>query len=351
MSRPIPFSREELRWRNDAARPLIRAAIALARSKRMERGSPEAIARAMWEDDATSHAVTRAVTQPATTTTSGWAEDLAVTALSDLLVAGLGPASASGAVFARSTQLRFVENTIMLPGIAPSANNVGFVAQNAVVPTLQLDLSAVSTLSRRKLVANFVVTSEMLRASYAEALVRAVITESINLAVDKILFDANYATSIRPAGVLAGLTATSAASAGVDAKATDLATLSGAVAAVSGEHIFVTDSATWARVAYGPALQRTVPIFASSAVSAKQLICIGVGAFVVINGEPRLELAPDGTLVMDTAAGQITDGSGTPSSNVRSLWQTDSVGLRLRVDINWGPRVNGAIAFINSVNW
>jgi hypothetical protein len=323
----------------------------LARSKRLEPRTPETIAKSMWGDDAATHAVTRAATQPATTTGTGWADDLAISALSDLLISGLGPASASGAVFARCQQLRFVENTIMVPGIASAANNVAFIAQNAVVPTLQIDLSAVSMVSRRKLVSNFVFTAEMLRASYAESLARAAITESVNLAIDKILFDANPATSIRPAGVLAGITATAAAAAGVDAKAADLGALSGAVAAVSGEHIFITDPATWGRLAYGPALQRTVPIYASSAVTPKMLICVGVGAFVVVNGAPRLELAPDATLVMDTAAGQITDGGGTPSANVRSLWQSDCVAVRLTCDINWAPRTSGAVAYINSVNW
>jgi hypothetical protein len=132
-------------------------------------------------------------------------------------------------VFSRATQLRFVENAIMIPGIAPSANNVGFLGENAVIPVVQFDLSAASTLSRRKLSAIFVFTSEMLRASNAEAMARAVIVESLSLALDKILFDSNPATAVRPGGVLAGVAATAAASAGVDAKTTDLAALSGAV--------------------------------------------------------------------------------------------------------------------------
>lgn len=313
---------------------------------------PETVAKELWPGDRDTVAVTRAVTNAATTTASGWASDLVVTAMSDLLVSGLGPASASGAVFARAQQLRFTENSVLLPGIAPSANNVNFVGENAVIPVIQFDLSGVSTLTRRKLSAIIPFTSEMLRSPQAEELARAVIIESLNLAIDKVLFDATPATNIRPAGLLAGVTATAAAGAGVDAKTSDLATLAGAVASVSGDHVFISDPATVGRVIYGPALQTEVPIFASSAVTAKQLICVGVGAMVVISGAPQLELASEGTLVMDTAAVAISTG-GTIAANqdIRSLWQSDCVAVRLLCDINWGLRASGAVAWINSVNW
>src|SRR5262249_4574387 len=79
--------------------------------------------------------------------------------------------------------------------------------------------------------------------------------------------------------------------------------------------------------------------------------CRGISHADVTFREPRLELVSDATLVMDTAPGQITDGSGTPSANVRSLFQCDAPGVRLTCDLNWGMRADGAVQWIGAVNW
>jgi hypothetical protein len=341
---------ESSRSTTGSADLLIRAAIATARSKRIGGQTPEQIAKEMWPGDRDVVGVTRSTTQA--TTTTGVGADLAVTALSDLLISGLGPSSASGAVFSRATQLRFVENSILIPGIAPQAANVSFIGEGSPIPVVQFDLSNVSTISRKKLSAIFAFTNEMLRSSYAESLARAVITESLNLAIDSVLFGASFATSIQPAGLRAGVTATAAASAGANAQQTDLAALSGAVASVSQQHVFISDAQTAAKCAYGPATANPVPIFASNAVPAKMLICCGVSALVLVTGAPTLETASDGTVIMDSAAAAFaTGGTIAASSDIRSLWQADSAAVRLTADVVWGLRASSAVQWINSVNW
>jgi hypothetical protein len=36
---------------------------------------------------------------------------------------------------------------------------------------------------------------------------------------------------------------------------------------------------------------------------------------------------------------------------VRSLWQTDTLGIRMLLDINWAMRRTGVIAWTQSVTW
>jgi hypothetical protein len=43
--------------------------------------------------------------------------------------------------------------------------------------------------------------------------------------------------------------------------------------------------------------------------------------------------------------------NGGPASPVRSLWQTDSLGLRLILPVTWCMRRPGMVASVSGVNW
>jgi hypothetical protein len=55
----------------------------------------------------------------------------------------------------------------------------------------------------------------------------------------------------------------------------------------------------------------------------------------------------------DTTPLPIVGPGGTPvtANPVRSLWQTDSLGLRLILNMNWALRRTGMVAVINGVTW
>jgi hypothetical protein len=36
---------------------------------------------------------------------------------------------------------------------------------------------------------------------------------------------------------------------------------------------------------------------------------------------------------------------------VRSLWQTDTIGVRMLLDLNWGMRRTGVIAWTQTMTW
>jgi hypothetical protein len=76
------------------------------------------------------------------------------------------------------------------------------------------------------------------------------------------------------------------------------------------------------------------------------MFCALVGAI----GEAEILASRQSVLHMETAPLPIVDG-GTPTAPVRSLYQTDSIGLKLRVELAWGLRANGAIAWTQGVTW
>ena len=55
----------------------------------------------------------------------------------------------------------------------------------------------------------------------------------------------------------------------------------------------------------------------------------------------------------DTAPTQIGT-VGTPNvvaAPARSLWQTDTIGVRMLLDINWGMRRTGVVAWTQTMTW
>jgi hypothetical protein len=99
---------------------------------------------------------------------------------------------------------------------------------------------------------------------------------------------------------------------------------------------------------------RGVPIIDSGTVPAKTVILVDAADFVVVGGEaPRFEISDQATLHMeDTAPADLVAGSpGTVASPQRSLFQTDSLALRMIMPLNWTQRRAGTIAWVQNVTW
>jgi hypothetical protein len=69
---------------------------------------------------------------------------------------------------------------------------------------------------------------------------------------------------------------------------------------------------------------------------------------------PRLEISDQATLHMeDTTPADIVSGTGsagTPATPVKSMWQTDSLALRLIMMMNWIMR-RPVVAWMPNVLW
>jgi hypothetical protein len=48
---------------------------------------------------------------------------------------------------------------------------------------------------------------------------------------------------------------------------------------------------------------------------------------------------------------EFVTGAGAVASPVRSLWQTDTVGIRAILRCAWALRATGAVAWLQSATW
>jgi hypothetical protein len=44
-------------------------------------------------------------------------------------------------------------------------------------------------------------------------------------------------------------------------------------------------------------------------------------------------------------------GSGVLATPTRSLWQTDTIGVRMTLDVTWAMRRTGMVNFISGITW
>jgi hypothetical protein len=315
------------------------------------RGSPAEIAGRLWPTDAI---VLRAVSAPAMTTVTGWAAELARKIVTDGLAA-MGPAAAGAAVLRQSLVLTWDGNgLISVPGLVAGAGNAGFVAEGSPIPVRQLTSSA-ALLSPHKLAAIGVLTREMMEGSNAEALIGDVLMRSASAALDVALFGSAAATAAAPAGLRNGIAALtpSAATDMSQAFYSDIAALINATAVVSGggPYIFVGGPGLVAQMIMRFLLQantldQTNIIALESVAMGNDLMCVATNSLVAaLSPDPVIETANAGELHMNDTPLAIVNG-GAPAAPARSLYQTDSIALKMRWPVSWALRDPRGVAWL-----
>jgi hypothetical protein len=293
--------------------------------------------------------LTRAASAPAMTTVAGWAAELAQKVVNDGL-AGMGPSAAGAQLLLQSVVLLFDgHGLISAPGFVAGAGNAGFVAEGAPIPVRQLAASA-ALLQPYKLGAISVLTREMIVSSNAEVLIGDTLMRAASAALDVALFGNAAATAAAPAGLRNGVTATppSASTDALQAFYEDCATLINAVSVVGGNGPFVLIGSPGriAAMIMRFVLQAgNVTVIASNAVG-NDLLCIAPAALVAaVNPEPEIEASTAAELHMNDTPLPIVNG-GAPASPARSLFQTDSVALKMRWPVSWVLRDPRAVAWL-----
>jgi Phage capsid family len=360
-SRRLPLVPEDLKSR--PSDHLCRALLAVALCHLDETaGSVEAVARRLWPDDpATMRLITRAASSPADTLTPGWAAELAQSALVDLIQT-LGPTYCAGELFRRAMALRFgTSAAINVPGIVASANDAAWVAQGAPMPVRQLSVGTGAQLVPKTLRTGFVVTRELLEHSTpnAERMIRAQVSESIGCALDAAVFDAAASSATRPAGLRNGVSATTAATGGGDAAMLqDLGALAAAVAAVGGLNIaFVASPGEAVAIALraGADFNARFAVFASGGLAAGMVMAVALPALAsAIDPAVRFDVAREAAAHMEDTSPLQLGTSGSPNvvaAPTRSLWQSDCIGMRLRLEASWGLRASGSVSWLQSATW
>jgi hypothetical protein len=189
------------------------------------------------------------------------------------------------------------------------------------------------------------------------------------------LLDNNPATAIRPAGLrngVSGLTAT--AGGGYNALIGDIKALTGALLTATAGNVrkgvFLmnpqqTLSISLTQPPYaatglfpfadeiGNGRLRTFSVIESANVPLGMVIALDAADFVSAGSEsPRFEVSDQATLHFDDTSPQdITGGTPSPAVPVRSMFQTDSMALRLVWPMNWLLRRTGMVSWVSSVTW
>jgi HK97 family phage prohead protease len=321
--------------------------------------------------------VLRAPSAPAMTTVTGWAAELVQTRWEGLMPLLLAQ-SIMPRLAAKGLSLSFgATGRIIIPTRSRTPSLAGsFVGEGLAIPVRQGAFTS-QTLTPKKLAVISTWTREMSDHSTPaiEGLIREAIQQDTSVAIDTVLIDANPATVIRPAGLLNGVTVTTAtAGGGLAALIGDIkALITALVTSTYGNlrsPVFLMNPGDVLSASLASAVNtgifpfrdevrggtlNTVPIIDSATVPAKTVILIDAADFVVIGGEaPRLELSDQATLHMEDTSPADLVGTGTPgtvASPQRSLFQTDSIALRMVLPLNWVQRRTGTVAWTQNVTW
>lgn len=339
------------------------------------------LTRALYGDDEPLKAVvdwqTRAASAAALTTVTGWAKELAqsvVGGVMDLLM----PASIFGPLSSRGLALGFGRNAkIIIPTRSRTPTIAGsFVGEGLPIPVRQGAFTSLS-LTPMKMAVITVWTRELDEHSIPaiEGLLRDAVASDTAVAIDSILLDANAATTIRPAGILNGVSGLTPTTGGGFAALTgDIKQLSGALLTGTLGNVRnpvwlmnpqQVNSAAFAiatgagvfpfREEIGQGRLGGWPIIQSGTVPAGTVIVIDAADFVSVTGDgPRFEISDQATLHMEDTAPTDISTTGTPAVvafPVKNMFQTDMLALRMIMPLTWAIRRTGTVAWVAGVTW
>lgn len=303
-----------------------------------------------------------------TTTGSHWADDLVQTAYFGFLQA-LMPYSVFPALLSKGLSLQFDQwGTLKLPGRSAGTAGGGFRAEGSPIRVGKLTTFSADLVPKNMgVIVPF--TKELAKRSTPaiEGIVRQAILEDTAKVLDPVLLDATAVSTARPAGLLNGISAVGTGFAGGDYQAVreDLkALLAPFVTADGVDNIVVIMNPTQGlslSMMEGPVgdpnwlerIKERVTFIESTNATAGRLIALRASDFAGAGGNPDFDVSEQATIHMeDTTPLEIVSGTGPITADpVRSLWQTNSIGVRMLMDVSWVMRRSGMVQWINGTSW
>lgn len=208
-----------------------------------------------------------------------------------------------------------------------------------------------------------------------EGLLRQAVLEDTAIALDTVLLDANAATAIRPPGLRwyqAAITA-SVASPGYAAFVSDYRALMGALITLTAGNVrkpaMIVNSKQVLELETMQPPNAAAPLWPlapqieagrvgraalmkSTSMPANMVMMVDAADFTTAGAEgPRMEISDQATLHFeDTAPADITGGTPSPATPVKSMWQTNSLALQLVMPLNWIMR-RPVVAWMTGTSW
>jgi hypothetical protein len=94
------------------------------------------------------------------------------------------------------------------------------------------------------------------------------------------------------------------------------------------------------------------PILTSASLAARTVIAVAAAAIVsATDGAPQIDARSETALHLADPAAEIVTAGGSRATPVGSVFQTDSIALRMRLPIAWALRDARGLAWMSNVNW
>lgn len=338
----------------------------------MDHADPIQIAKSLYPDDQDLHTalVNKAAVPAANTASATWAGNLILDggAYFADFVAHLRARTVLGQIESRLRRLPF-DTQVLVQGSAGVAKWTG---EGQSKPLTQWTYTK-TKLEPLKVAAIAAATKETLRRASvaADALIRDELTLAIGTTLDSTLVGTAAAVSgVSPAGLRNGVTALTLPGDGsIDGIRLDIAhflkQLVGSNLTVNGAfwimpETVAIDLSMMTNVAGGQAFPGItpsggtlagLPVFTSQTVPANVVMLVkGDEIFLGDEGGIEVSISDQASLVMDDAPAQNST-TGTPgSTNLVSLWQTNSVGFLVERIVNFTKRRTAALVWA-TVDW
>jgi hypothetical protein len=317
--------------------------------------------------------IEKAVQIPATTTTAGWAAELATTVNADFLDV-LKTASIYGALSAAGQRYTFGRaGIIKIPArLATPTLNGSFVGEGSAIPVRKAGLTSVSlTPKKMAVISTFTRELDLHSIPAIQEIIRnAIVTDTAN-ALDAVLISATVSSAITPAGLSAPennpvtVAPNATGTTNYDKMIADLKGLINALVANGGDAsriVFIMNpsqalSMQWVTIADGSFPFSSVTqgnirgnqVIVSRNIAAGTVYAVDASVYAsVTDDNPQFDVNDSATVHEDDVPLAIIapttppgTGPAVPSFPVRSLWQTYSAAIRMIMPMNWAMLRNG----------
>lgn len=310
---------------------------------------------------ATTAYIERAAVSPANSTTATWAAELVGSAVQDFIATDMA-SSGFAQLAARALTVPLPQGvaSVKIPSRTSPVSLMGaWIGEFGAKPVHAGSFTS-TTLQSYKLAAMSVFSEEMLETSAIEQIVREALAYDLTALLDTALFDITAASSARPAGLFNGATSVTASAAATpnEAMLADLRALRSAVAVTgtpdaNASVLFIINPLQADRLSLF-AVQPFTNIVVTGCMPAGSAGAIDVSAVAMIVGQPVFQITSNAALHMETsplALATGAQGSGVLATPMRSLFQSDAVGLRCVLRAGWVKRRPTTAALATSVTW
>jgi hypothetical protein len=345
-----------LQARRRAPSALYKAAACVLRGQATN-VAPELVARSLYGRDEALELIIRAASSPASLTAPQWAGIVAHDVIASELIQKITALSAAASLLQAGLKVDLAgKGSITIPGrkYDPTAAG-GWIQEGAPIPFRQPLILPGPKLVPRKLAVLSTFTQEMIDADSILDFVTAAIKEGVAALLDLEMFSTNAPSAASPGGILAGATSVTATSASAPwAISSDIGALVDALARAGGglEPVIIAAPGQAASLRMWRQ-EDFYDIYASVALPAGTVVAVESSSFVSgLDGMPEFSTATGAAIHMeDTTPADIVGATGTLAAPVKSLFQTDVLGLRMTLRAAWGLRNPAHVAIMTGTSW